>query len=201
MPASHYMLWWQTVSCYWGAWCVPALGKSRCAGGDEAVHVGSHVKAVSVPWYCAALFPAPWGLSCLWARPALVQCIHVAWDEAAVKTNVWWGAVICRLGGLFPFTWSSLWGWALAWAALWVCLCLATSLADPDPLTWLGSFTSSLLITMDSSGNRGSLWSCLPLLDPLCFFVWALSERGHCLVCFVITFSCWLTCPCCSLTA
>lgn len=168
MPASHYMPWWQHVSWHQGAWAVVALGKSRCSGGDETVHLTESV-GVSAPWDLAAPLPTPWGISCL----ALVQHAHAASDGGAVKRGVWqepWGAssVAFSLG-------SCVQTWAPAWVAQWVCLCLAMSLADPDPLTLLPSFTSNLFVTTDLSGNLNSRltllcrhWPCSALLFGYC---------------------------------
>lgn len=69
--------------------------------------------------------------------------------------------------------------WALARAAPHVYLCLAVSLADPDPLTGLPSFTSHLLVSSHLPREQGFWLTPLATTGPvLDFFVWALRERA-----------------------
>lgn len=86
---------------------------------------------------------------------------------------------------------SCVQSWALARGAPWMCLCLVTTLADADPVTWLPSFTSDLVISTDLSGNLDSWltlfchhWPCYPCcLGTVTACPWP----GRCPACHLVT--------------
>lgn len=90
------------------------------------------------------------------------------------------GAVGSLLDYLFPFTWELCSNLGHCQRGAMSVPVHATALADPDPVTWLPSFTSDLL------WKPGLLFDpVLPSLALLRTFVWALWEQLRSLACLL----------------